>query len=44
MLRIKSVRVSALVNDVNSELLECIVEGSGEHFVENELGGESGHV
>jgi hypothetical protein len=41
---VESVRVSALRNDIGGELLEGVVEGSGEHVVENELRGESGHV
>jgi hypothetical protein len=41
---IEAIRVSALVDDISGELLEGVVEGSGEHVVENELRGESGHV
>jgi len=41
---IEAIRVSALMNDVSGELLEGVVEGSGEHVVENELRCESGHL
>ena len=35
--------IGAFVNDVRGELLECVVEGGGEHLVENELGSEGAH-